>query len=224
MNKPPRSELTRLPLRWLAAIAGGCLLAGTAAAQDMAPIERPVLKVGDSWTYRTLDGWNNNEIRRTLYTLAALEGAQSITREKDLATEKESTITNNADLQPCRSMQNDTTVVCAGAYRFPFTAGYKHSYRKLPTSSGRSYFDADCEGKGMEKVKVPAGEFDAFRIDCKGRWTLVFGGNASGNFQQTLWYAPAVRNQVRSTFEDRLPNGSPNTKLITELVEHKPAP
>lgn len=215
----------RLPaMPRMAACAASALLVGATWAQDMAPIERPVLKVGDSWTYRTLDGWTNNEIRRTLYTLTALEGSQSITREKDLATEKESTITSNADLQPCRSLQNDTTVVCAGAYRFPFTAGYKHSYRKLPTSSGRTSLDADCEGKGMEKVKVPAGEFDAYRIDCKGRWNLVVGGNASGSFQQTLWYAPAVRNQVRSTFEDRLPNGTPNNKSITELVEHKPGP
>lgn len=190
----------------------------------MAPIERPVWRVGDNWTYRTLDGWNNNETGRSMVTLVAFENNLNISRFKNLTSDEESTTSSTADLQPCRSMQNDTTVVCAGAFKFPFTAGYKHSFNKLPASNGRSHLSADCEGQGMEKIKVPAGEFDAYRIECKGFWTLVFGGNSSGRFQQTLWYAPSVRNQVKSVFEDRRSNGSPNNKSITELVEHKPAP
>ena len=101
---------------------------------------------------------------------------------------------------------------------------YKHSFTKLPSSSGQSYLDGDCEGVGVEKVKVPAGEFDAYRIECKGHWTRVFGGTSRTSYQQTLWYAPAIRNQVKSVYEDFKPNGSPNNKSITELVEHKPAP
>lgn len=221
----PTIHMPRTPLRpWRAAFAGTWLLAGAALAQDMAPIERPVLKVGDSWTYRTLDGWNNTETGKSTRTLVAFENNLVISRVKNLISGEETTASANADLQPCRSMQNDTTLVCVGAFKFPMATGYKHSYRKLPGASGRLYFDADCEGKGMEKIKVPAGEFDAHRIECQGFWTRVFDGNASGRFQQTLWYAPAVRNEVKSVFENRRPNGTPNDKFITELVEHKPAP
>lgn len=214
----------KLHARQITSLAGACLLWGAAWAQEMTPIERPVLKVGDSWTYRTLDGWNNSETGRSMTTVMALENNLILSRVKDLTSGTESTRSNNADLQPCRSMQNDTALVCAGAFKFPMAAGYKHSFNKLPTRNGRSYLDAECEGRGMEKVQVPAGEFDAYRIECKGFWTLVFGGNATGSFQQTVWYAPAIRNQVKSIFEDRRPSGTPNNKIITELVEHKPAP
>lgn len=224
MNRHPHHPPHRPAMSWLAACVASPLLAGAAWAQDMAPIERPVLKTGDSWTFRTLDGWTNTETSRSLYTLATFENNLNVSRVKNLGNGEESTVSANADWQPCRSMQNDTTVICAGPLKFPLAAGYKHSYRKLPLGRGVVYADGDCEGRGMEKVKVPAGEFDAYRIECKGFWNLVVGGNASGTFQQTLWYAPAVRNQIRLVFEDRRPNGQPNNKIITELVEHKPAP
>lgn len=183
-----------------------------------------MLKVGDSWTYRTLDGWNNNETRRSTTTLVAFENNLNIYRVKNLTSGEETTTSSTADLQPCRAMQNDTSLVCAGAFKFPFTAGYKHSYNKQPNLSGQGFFDGDCQGQGMEKVKVPAGEFDAYRIDCKDFWTRVFGGTGTGSFEQKIWYAPAIRYQVKTVFEDRRSDGSPNNKIITELVEHKPAP
>jgi len=204
--------------------AGILLFASIALAQGMTPIERPTLKIGDSWTYRNLDGWNNKETSRSLSTLVSFENDFAIFRSKNLNSGAESTDTVNADLQPCRSMQNDTTIICAGAFKFPLATGYKQGIKKLPAGNGQSYFDGDCEGQGMEKVNVPAGEFDAYRIECKGFWTRVFGGSGSGGFKQTLWYAPAIRNQVKSTYEDRNPNGSANNKLIRELVEYKLAP
>lgn len=204
--------------------ASALLLAGAALAQDMTPIEQPTLKIGDSWTYRILDGWNNKEIRQSVSTLVAFENNLSVFRFKNLTSGVESTGTLNADLQPCRSMQNDSTLICAGSFKFPLTTGFKHSFKKLPSGSGQSYFDGDCEGKGMEKVQVPAGEFDAYRIECKGFWTRVFGNSGSGSFQETRWYAPAIRNQVKSIYEDRRSNGSADNKSITELVEYKPAP
>lgn len=224
MNAQPIDHQRIRPTWGLALGAGTLMLAGAALAQDMAPIERPTLKVGDSWTSRTLDGWNNNETGQSMTTLVAFENNLSVFRVKNLTSGEESTSSYNADWQPCRSMQNDTALTCTGALKFPLTAGYKQSFKKLPSTTGKSLFEAECEGKGMEKVKVPAGEFDAYRIECKGFFTQVFGGTARSAYQQTYWYAPAVRNHVKSTYEDRKSNGTPNNKTITELLEHKPAP
>lgn len=224
MNTRPIKHPRIRPTGCLALGAGTLMLAGAALAQEMAPIERPTLKVGDSWTTRTLDGWNNNETGQLTTTLVAFENNLGVFRFKNLTSGEESTGSFNADWQPCRPMQNDATLTCAGSLKFPITAHYRHSYRKLPSTSGKSYFDGDCEGMGMEKVRVPAGEFDAYLIECKGYWTQVFGGTARSAYTQKHWYAPAVRNQVKSTYEDRKSNGSPNSKTITELVAHKPAP
>lgn len=206
-------------------VALWALLGATVAwAQPSFPIERPAIKLGDAWTSRTVDGWNNRETGQFTVTVVGFEAEKVLVRSHALPSDQTQTQTYTADWQPCRSMQNSSELVCGGSLRFPLTADYKHSYQKLPRTNGMTYLDAKCEGKGFEKVKVPAGEFDAFKIECKGEWTRVFGGSFSGQYEETYWYAPDVRHRVKYVFNDRRSNGQPDTKLIVELTEFKPAP
>ena len=49
---------------------------------------------------------------------------------------------------------------------------------------------------GYEKVRVPAGEFDAFKLEAQGTWEspqAPFPGAAD----EIYWYAPAVRAIVK---------------------------
>lgn len=196
----------------------------TTLAQDALPIERPTIKLGDSWTTRSLDGWNNSETSQTTFTVAGIEEGRIILRSQSMPTGETQTLTYTPDWQVCRSMQNSTELVCDGVFKFPLTASYRHTINKLPSSSGATFYDAECEGKGMEKVRVPAGEFDAFKVECKGRWTQVFGGARSGQYDDTSWYAPSVRNRVKQVFNTRRSNGTPSAKLVVEMTEFKPAP
>jgi hypothetical protein len=47
-----------------------------------------------------------------------------------------------------------------------------------------------------EKVRVKAGEFDAFKVKWKDTWSAKNGGN--GVTEITYWYAPAARGVVKS--------------------------
>lgn len=198
--------------------------AGTSLAQASLPIERPTIKLGDAWTSRILDGWNNKETGQITHTVAGLEGNKVLVRSHSLPSDQTQTLTFTPDWQPCRSMQNSAELVCAGPLQFPLTDGHRHSYMKLPSGSGTTYYSGDCEGRGMEKVRVPAGEYDAVKMECKGTWTRVFGGSFTGQFDETVWYAPAVRNRVKQVFNTRRSNGTPDIKVIVELTEYKPAP
>lgn len=57
-----------------------------------------------------------------------------------------------------------------------------------------------CEAVAFEKVKVVAGEFDAFRIDCVHHWRalLVF----SGETKASTWFAPKINSVIKFVHDD----------------------
>jgi hypothetical protein len=72
---------------------------------------------------------------------------------------------------------------------------------------------------GSEQVTVPAGTFDAVRVELNGRVSnLAMGGSAIvrgyARFRQTVWYAPQVKRVVKS-----LANG-PNFTTQYELESY----
>ena len=71
---------------------------------------------------------------------------------------------------------------------------------------------------GYEKVRVPAGEFDAFKLELKGTWVSP-NNPAGGEGDFTYWYAPAVRAVVKK--EERVTYLPTYT---TELVEFQLQP
>ena len=59
-----------------------------------------------------------------------------------------------------------------------------------------AHWDADttCEVKPPEKVEVPAGKFDAYRIDCVDNWQSM---GLNGQTHISSWYAPKVGVTVK---------------------------
>jgi hypothetical protein len=64
----------------------------------------------------------------------------------------------------------------------------------------------------LERVKVPAGEFDTFKVVCKGYWNSETG-SGNGSALLASWYAPAARVGVKGEFQGG------NSYNATELVE-----
>lgn len=60
--------------------------------------------------------------------------------------------------------------------------------------------DVSCEVADFAKVNVAAGDFDAFRIECKDRWKVA---DAESSVTSTTWYAPELGAVVKSVnYED----------------------
>ena len=71
---------------------------------------------------------------------------------------------------------------------------------------------------GYEKVRIPAGEFDAFKLEAQGTWEspqAPFPGAAD----EIYWYAPAVRAIVK---KEHQATGMPT--YTTELIEFQLQP
>jgi hypothetical protein len=193
-------------------------------AEEMTPIERPAWSVGDTWKYRILDGWNGAERQQIDNTVVAFEGDVVVLRGTSTTNANAFTLRINTDQQICRSLKNESAVVCDGPFKFPLSSKYEHKIVKYPWPNGNGTVSGECVGKGIEKVTVPAGEFDAYRVDCKGSWTQIFGGTGYGRVEDSSWYAPAVKRMVKYSFADYTPQGNANNKTIHELLEYKPAP
>jgi hypothetical protein len=80
---------------------------------------------------------------------------------------------------------------------FPLEVGKKWQgkYTGSSASTGSSWSgDNSCEVKPPEMVKVAAGQFDAYRIDCVDNWR---SGVFSGQAHTSAWYAPKVGTTVK---------------------------
>lgn len=196
--------------------------AAHANAQVQFPVGPPTPKVGDIAKTRTTDLWNNTEVSTSQSDVVEVRTDRLVTRSKSSASSETSTLLFTQEWNPCRTMRNSDTPVCAGVFRFPLVAGAKHSYNRLPNTTGRSHFSANCEVTGTEKLSVVAGTFDVVRIDCSGFYTRVFDGSWGGKFSEVIWYSPAISRIVKSGFYDFQANGTPFTKSQTELVEFIP--
>jgi len=83
---------------------------------------------------------------------------------------------------------------------YPLHLGRKWSgeYSGFTAEDGAKWSSkVSCEVKAWEKVKVVAGTFDAYRIECEEKWRAML--ILTGESKSTRWYAPAVGMVVKSS-------------------------
>lgn len=84
--------------------------------------------------------------------------------------------------------------------QFPLEVGKKYKARFDYTNDNRTgYDDLTIEVKSFEKIKVAAGEFDAFKLEIKGWWNCTIGCQGSGRIERYIWWAPSVKREVKTT-------------------------
>jgi hypothetical protein len=80
---------------------------------------------------------------------------------------------------------------------FPLEVGktWEGKYTGYTADNGYRWSgDNSCAVKGVEVVKVPAGQFEAYRIDCVDNWLL---SPYSGQAHTSAWYAPKAGTIVK---------------------------
>lgn len=194
----------------LAAITG--LLANTALAHAEIA-QAPIIKIGDQWKFEQTDRRSSVKEPIIVQRITAV----SPTQIEGLENEERFVWTPELNL-----IESPLITVTGEAKRlaFPLEIGKKWEYEynftnKVRAAKGRWKLDATITA--YEKVKVPAGEYDAFKIEYTGFWHNDTKGK-SGRLKITNWYAPTARNIVRSEFEDGL------SDFIKVLIEAQPQP
>ncbi len=106
--------------------------------------------------------------------------------------------------------------------QFPLSVGKKYAV-KQNWDNGKGFTEYKAEVQALERVRVEAGEFDAYRIKYVGFWTNTDGRSYSGRAEWTRWYAPSVKTTVKSEFFDRTTDNRTWNQNTSELVKWAPA-
>jgi hypothetical protein len=170
---------------------GLALLAGPALAQKA---ERPEVKVGDRWQF----------VR--YYSVASTKPnltweIKSVTETEILGTENGEPLRMTPDLNVVDSPERKQST--PEALSFPLEVGkswrYATDWLFKPKGSMGSIV-VDVEVVARERIAVPAGEFEAFKLVSKG-WvsgTSPINSQYEGVITTTYWYAAAPRTIVKS--------------------------
>ena len=203
-----------------AAVAALLAFATSAFAQPSPSTAAPQPASGDTWIYRSVDAYTDLETARKSATFLRQDAGFLVFRLTDLKTGIESTVRRSPSLGRCA--RRGGVEICSDAYLFPIQIGQSHGFQDMPT--GDSTHDLDCVAKAYEKVTVPAGTFDAFRIECEGRWSVKTSDFIfRGRLWNSHWYAPTVQQEVRVVWRRYRNNGGIDFYSRDELLEFRPA-
>jgi hypothetical protein len=185
--------------------------------QSDAPVRRPEVRVGDSWTYRATNllspGTHEHETR---VGFADNKLILAVSTRKSDGKEFDSSWT--AEWNAVKSYSEFMYRPHTGAFRFPLRIGdeYEAKYELLRPRTNKVVSNTTRTVKvvGWETVEVPAGTFRAIRVVAEGLVQPMDGSNAWRQ-QTTYWYSPEVRRWVK------LQNVLPKFTASEELLAYK---
>ncbi len=203
----------------LCGIAAGAVFFCVAAVAGV-PSPTPDVRVGDKWKFRTLDGFTNETQFEATQRVVEINDREIVIELHNL----------DKDKTALRYFTREWNAVDTGdgkydpyypEFKFPLTAGVTWSgkYTWISSAGMASSGYVAAKISALEKVVVPAGTFDAYRID---RDLEERGNNEAAavtKTHMTTWYAPAVRRFVRREWTVTR-DGRVRGKTAMELVEY----
>ena len=186
-----------------------CLvLAGPfALAEAHLPASAPSPAVGDSWTYQYTDVWkgvkgNVNKMEVTAVDDAGVHVEVRRAASNALLTKQ----LFSAEMNPVDRGSMHFSPSFA-RFAFPLTPGKEWSTEAVGDNQKQGkHWRYTIKGKVLdwEKIKVPAGEFDAIKVVVealyRGEETGSNGG--SGQLTETVWFVPELNNFVKLDYRD----------------------
>ena len=217
----------------------------------------PTVKAGDTWTYRTTtekgaSGWNQTRDETTVSRVTSSTIYYTVKPSGSTQPEKE--LFAGLDWSRAHDIDGKETVVNK-PLSFPLTAGKAWEIHYTEQHPNKTFRTEDWVHKytvvGYESVEVPAGKFNALKIEAEGHWTaeleptqtVVQGAQSnadgtsmvtqtqkttdrtvSGRTYKAFWYVPEVRRWVKSVEEYYGSGGVRNERYTGELESFKIAP
>lgn len=217
----------------LAALAAGLMLGGPVLGQSPSvAADSPKLKVGDTWKFRTQDISNKREVIFT-NTVTTADDTEALVQGSNpdgrrfwwIYDQRKNSFVKrfNHDEAAADKRGNLTADWSANDSRvqFPLQQGKKWTVNEKFRSGQYGLIENDLKAEvvAFEKIRTPAGEFDAFKVEFDGWWNNRTSRN-SGKVKAVAWYAPAIKRPVRSEYRTYV-DGRVWDESIEELLEFK---
>lgn len=169
------------------------------AGQSEMRIPKPEIRVGDSWTYRGTNalapGTHEYENRVSFINEKVI---LLLTTRKSDGKEVDSSWT--PEWNALTSHSGYVFRPNTGMFRFPLRVGARHEMKfeflRPRVDSVESFTMGSTTVVGWEMVEVPAGKFQAIKLEVDTMVQPLDGSRAYPR-QVTFWYAPDVRRWVK---------------------------
>ena len=230
------------------------VIAGFAASASAESMNAPSVKAGDAWIYKSTtekgaSGWNqtHDETAVSRVTSSTIYFTVKATGSTQPAKE----LFAGVDWSRVRDIDGKETVVNK-PLAFPLATGKTWEVRYTEAHPNKQFRSEEWAHKytvvGVEAVEVPAGKFNALKIEAEGRWTAVLeptqtvvqgaesnsegtsvvtqtqktaDKTVSGRTYKAFWYVPEVRRWVKSVEEYYGSGGVRNERYTLELESFK---
>ena len=217
-------------------------------------LNAPATKAGDLWAYKTTtekgpSGWSQtlDETKVSRVTPSTIY----FTVKASGSTQPEKELFAGLDWSRARDIDGKEIVVNR-PLAFPLTTGKTWDVRYTEQHPTKAFRSEEWVHKytvvGYESIEVPAGKFNALKIEAEGRWTaelepsqtVVQGAQSnadgtsmvtqtqkitdktvSGRTYKAFWYVPEVRRWVKSVEEYYGSGGVRNERYTAELESFK---
>lgn len=222
-----------VPAEWIPELVESARVAATRPAggeTKQASVALPGLpSVGATWKYRFAD----NQYARTerIFTVR-VSGVEYRDVRESFAAEDGSESSNAVDSASmrfaARRLNRDYAVLELAPYYF-FTERGKSEGAQMPSNyPGEAPWRIESAEISSDITTVPAGTYNAIRVDVKGNAKLHGSANmvASANhiaarFHYTAWYSPEVNRYVMTRHRTWNSHGTQIGDELVELLEHK---
>ena len=184
------------------------------------PVVAPDVHAGNWWSYQVVDGFTNEPSVEFTYRIVDVN-------EREITVQLKN---KNVKATELRYYNRDWNSLDVGTVKFePYYPGLKFPMQ-VGTKWKEQYHTIGTNGKSstafmvggvsaLEKVTVPAGVFEAYRIETHIDSHLADESADSTQGQKISWYAPAIKNIVRSEVVV-MSGGRVRSKTVTQLVEY----
>lgn len=194
------------------------LMASAVAAQSTDAID---WKPGYKWKYKVVDGFTKLESGTTEKVVLSVADGAYLTKYFRTAEQYDESV--QPDGSHIRAMPVGAGTFTYSPVKFPLAEGKKWEstffYKATPNGTlGKN--ERECKVAGRETVSSPAGEFDSYRIECRGYW---YANGYSGKTEDTLWYAPNVKWLVKARYKF-WQSGNLASQEESSLIEYQSAP
>lgn len=196
------------------AILLAAAIAAASSAAQADPAQIPDFEPGDSWTFSLTDQWKHQVISSFTVAVKQIEG-ETVRLEG----------TDGAGAPYFQTLTAEGNMVALNGREymphmhhlaFPLSVGkqWKGEYGWKRDDGAAGTIKAEYAVTALETVEVPAGKFDAYRIEAQGWWSRE---NRSGKITETYWYAPATKRIVRLDYQDFRPSGGAYNRVRLNL-------
>ncbi len=168
-------------------------------------------KIGDSYSYRELDLYTKLETRNFRNVVTEITDNEVIFNKGVLITDLFGNIAK---------LPNGNRYSGAQFFIPEYSVGKKWTTRFKVITPGGLTNETDYEFKvvAREQVVVPAGTFDAYRVEGQGWTNLAKGGSL--NLQNTYWVSPGIRRVVANEIKRKHSSGKVLNNERQELTAY----